>query len=398
MLLQAGANINQLNSWKLSPVTVAFLKHHTNIVKKILALPDINVNCKDDNGRTLIANTACNFELENYDLVDILINKHKSDLRIMDIEKKYPAHHLLRNFNSLNFQSNLITHNSSIIEDSKELLSRFKASNSSIASKFQNWVTAICNNLEMFSRADSSGSSAISYFVNSVSAYLSKNITGGKNLLQGKERIQKKDQYTELKKQDIFKHHYTEFDVELTKTQTERVKWMILFITNLYKQAKESNQRMAWPKKELTSQESDMQEEQPAHLDEIDCLTVVEFKKLNADFFSNYLAESIKELKALKIPSMDEFLRASSHTDVTKFIDSCKQRDEILAKHILDCCRIFIEELEYDVESSTKYIKKVDRYANMTIDTESFLTPLEVVLNFLLKRHEGLPTLTKTKA
>ena len=95
---------------------------------------------------------------------------------------------------------------------------------------------------------------------------------------------------------------------------------------------------------------------------------------------------------------MDEFLRASSHTDVTKFIVSCKQRDEILAKHILDCCRIFIEELEYDVESSTKYIKKVDRYANMTIDTESFLTPLEVVLNFLLKRHEGLPTLTKTKA
>lgn len=116
LLLKAGANINQLNSWKLSPVTVAFLKHHTNIVKKILAFPDINVNCKDDNGRTLIANAAFNFKIDNYSLVDILINKHKSNLKIMDIQKKYPSHHLLSNFGALDLNSGVITHQSSVIE------------------------------------------------------------------------------------------------------------------------------------------------------------------------------------------------------------------------------------------------------------------------------------------
>ena len=95
---------------------------------------------------------------------------------------------------------------------------------------------------------------------------------------------------------------------------------------------------------------------------------------------------------------MEDFARGSSTKDVKKFIDACKKQDTILVELILSCCRVFIEEFEFDIEGSTKSVKSVDRYANMTIETRHFQSPIEVVLDFLLKRQEGLPNLSKTKA
>jgi len=106
---------------------------------------------------------------------------------------------------------------------------------------------------------------------------------------------------------------------------------------------------------------------------------------------------SISKLSERKIPTIDEFSKASNTQDVKRFIDSCKKRDENLAGFILECCRIFIDDFEFDIEGSTKFVKSVDRYANMTIKEQHFKSPIEIVLDFLLKRQENLPDLSKAK-
>ena len=40
--------------WKVTPITIAMLKNHQGIVKKLLQRDDIDVNGKDENGRTLL--------------------------------------------------------------------------------------------------------------------------------------------------------------------------------------------------------------------------------------------------------------------------------------------------------------------------------------------------------
>ena len=54
LLIQAGADINAENSWRLTPINTAMLKNHEGCVKKLLTYPKIDVNCKDDKGRTLL--------------------------------------------------------------------------------------------------------------------------------------------------------------------------------------------------------------------------------------------------------------------------------------------------------------------------------------------------------
>jgi ankyrin repeat protein len=54
LLIKAGADINATNSWKLTPINIAMLKNHEGIVKKFLDMPDVDVNCKDEKGRTLL--------------------------------------------------------------------------------------------------------------------------------------------------------------------------------------------------------------------------------------------------------------------------------------------------------------------------------------------------------
>ena len=48
LLLKHGANVNAPNMWKVTPITIAMLKNHQGIVKKLLQREDIDVNGKDD--------------------------------------------------------------------------------------------------------------------------------------------------------------------------------------------------------------------------------------------------------------------------------------------------------------------------------------------------------------
>jgi ankyrin repeat protein len=54
LLLQAGAELNVANEWKLTSVAAAILKGNIGIAKYLLARPGIDINFRDDNGRTVL--------------------------------------------------------------------------------------------------------------------------------------------------------------------------------------------------------------------------------------------------------------------------------------------------------------------------------------------------------
>ena len=55
LLLSHGADVNASNIWKTTPVTVAMLINHPGTVKKLLEVEKVDVNGKDDQGRTLLS-------------------------------------------------------------------------------------------------------------------------------------------------------------------------------------------------------------------------------------------------------------------------------------------------------------------------------------------------------
>lgn len=48
LLVQAGADLNVVNSWNLSALCVAMQKNHFGCVKKLVSYEKTDVNCKDD--------------------------------------------------------------------------------------------------------------------------------------------------------------------------------------------------------------------------------------------------------------------------------------------------------------------------------------------------------------
>ena len=55
VLVKAGADQNAVNTWKLTPLSVALQKGHFGVVKTLLNFASTDVNCKDDEGRTLVS-------------------------------------------------------------------------------------------------------------------------------------------------------------------------------------------------------------------------------------------------------------------------------------------------------------------------------------------------------
>ncbi len=54
VLVEAGADINAYNEWKLTPVGAAIKRGHAGIAKYLLELPGVDINAKDDDGRTVL--------------------------------------------------------------------------------------------------------------------------------------------------------------------------------------------------------------------------------------------------------------------------------------------------------------------------------------------------------
>eukprot|EP01022_Parablepharisma_sp_SALTPOND_P016946 TRINITY_DN259_c0_g2_i2.p1 TRINITY_DN259_c0_g2~~TRINITY_DN259_c0_g2_i2.p1 ORF type:complete len:1345 (+),score=203.61 TRINITY_DN259_c0_g2_i2:2443-6477(+) len=95
LLIKAGANVNANSSWKISPLNIAMLKNHYGMVKFLLSQPGIDVNCKDEKGRTLVSLAV---ELDNdeaLEYIEYLLKEKGADPNISDIKGLTPLHYLL---------------------------------------------------------------------------------------------------------------------------------------------------------------------------------------------------------------------------------------------------------------------------------------------------------------
>lgn len=93
LLLKAGADVNAENSWRITPINLAMLKHHHGIVKHLLNIPDVDVNCKDDKGRTLLTFALMELNDKTVEFVKFLLEKG-ADPNILDIEEQNALHYL----------------------------------------------------------------------------------------------------------------------------------------------------------------------------------------------------------------------------------------------------------------------------------------------------------------
>lgn len=84
LLLQAGADINSINSWKYTPIITALLKDHYDCLIKLTNYAGIDVNCQDDSGMTLVANCIVKFEQSSLEFTRLLIDQRNANPNICD--------------------------------------------------------------------------------------------------------------------------------------------------------------------------------------------------------------------------------------------------------------------------------------------------------------------------
>ena len=54
LLMEAGADPNIVNDWNYSPLLVALIKGHMRCVKVLLDFDSVDVNIRDDKGRSFL--------------------------------------------------------------------------------------------------------------------------------------------------------------------------------------------------------------------------------------------------------------------------------------------------------------------------------------------------------
>ena len=71
------------------------LKNHHGCVKRFLEEPNVDVNGKDDKGRTLIMLALCSLDEESHDFISFLLKKG-ADPNIADLEGMTSLHYIAR--------------------------------------------------------------------------------------------------------------------------------------------------------------------------------------------------------------------------------------------------------------------------------------------------------------
>lgn len=95
LLLKTGADVNSQNSWKISPINIAMLKNHNGCVKRFLEEPNVDVNGKDDKGRTLIMLALSALDDDSFEFISFLLKKG-ADPNIADLNGSTSLHYIAR--------------------------------------------------------------------------------------------------------------------------------------------------------------------------------------------------------------------------------------------------------------------------------------------------------------
>jgi len=85
--------LNAGNIWKITPIQIAMLKNRKACIKKLLEQPDVQVNCKDLRGRTLLSMTLLKVDEQAEQYVQKIL-EIGGDASIADLENNIPLHHL----------------------------------------------------------------------------------------------------------------------------------------------------------------------------------------------------------------------------------------------------------------------------------------------------------------
>ena len=94
LLVKHGADINAANMWKITPITIAMLKNHQGIVKELLKRDDIDVNGKDEEGRTLLTMAISDLSDPTvFEFIKFLIEKG-ADPTLTDVDDDTCLHRL----------------------------------------------------------------------------------------------------------------------------------------------------------------------------------------------------------------------------------------------------------------------------------------------------------------
>ena len=118
ILLDVGADANHKNEWNLTPLSVAFLKGNKGIGKFLAELPGVDIEVRDDKGRTLLLNmledNGDELGKDKVNEIIAFVNDHKADPKTVDNKKRNALHYIAaykhnRNQNAKKFMSNTKT-------------------------------------------------------------------------------------------------------------------------------------------------------------------------------------------------------------------------------------------------------------------------------------------------
>jgi ankyrin repeat protein len=69
------SGVNAQNIWKVTPINIALLKNHTGCIKRLLMEPGVDINGKDEKGRTFLHLSVIRIDEGSIDFINLLLEK-----------------------------------------------------------------------------------------------------------------------------------------------------------------------------------------------------------------------------------------------------------------------------------------------------------------------------------
>jgi ankyrin repeat protein/predicted DNA-binding WGR domain protein len=347
LLIKAGANPNVYNSWKLTPIAGAMMKNHYGIINRLLEYPDIDVNCKDDNGRTLLSNSIRILSEKTLNFARLIITKHKADITIPDLSGKTALHHLMLTHSAAFMAVN--TYNIGILANVENL----KQESAEKARIFLQLVELLCgDDLRMFNQVDNAKNTPLTYFFQNIPTMLQFNL-----ITQCPSTQTYDNQARTYIKKLVNYHEYLDGDCELREAKYSFIRNLLTLVSKYYADAK--NRSLSTIQNELAGEEASLAHKRFGEVNE-------SILRLYLSGFRTYIASRFFR-SALEFVSNQDKQSSFKEISYAKRV-TLRQREEL--KTILD---LLINKLELSVQG---------KHSNPSAKSE--------ILHFLSARWSGL--------